>query len=286
MQIFITLLFLNYDDLLGDHKESDTNGDAIKLLHSRLKSHYCGLSRQKFSSNVVEKCLRVGSTDWQADIIEELMDRRNTSGTSVRQLLEDSYGNYVMQNALNVAAPSQASALVGLIKPQLNALRKSIRKKWERLIVQKMKFIAGEPLPSTTAPPKQQHSWNNQGKQRNNYQRGGRNRQNQGQNRRNANKKNSNGNAVNYIQQVYPDPYNSTVPGTMQPLHDAMIRSQPAQIITPSQFHPSSQMHPNMQGSMMTHYPQATTYVQQIGYPQPGQVFLDPHMSSHVTPSY
>jgi len=270
----------------GDHKESDTNGDAIKLLHSRLKSHYCGLSRQKFSSNVVEKCLRVGSTDWQADIIEELMDRRNTSGTSVRQLLEDSYGNYVMQNALNVAAPSQASALVGLIKPQLNALRKSIRKKWERLIVQKMKFIAGEPLPSTTAPPKQQHSWNNQGKQRNNYQRGGRNRQNQGQNRRNANKKNSNGNAVNYIQQVYPDPYNSTVPGTMQPLHDAMIRSQPAQIITPSQFHPSSQMHPNMQGSMMTHYPQATTYVQQIGYPQPGQVFLDPHMSSHVTPSY
>ncbi len=91
-------------------------------LHLRLKGNYAALSRQKFSSNVVEKCLRVGDSNWRAGIVSELMADDNT----VAMLLQDSYGNYVMQNALYVAESPQVQELVEMIRPRLQLLRKNI----------------------------------------------------------------------------------------------------------------------------------------------------------------
>jgi hypothetical protein len=53
---------------------------------------------QKFSSNVVEKCLKLGGEDSKANIIREL-----TSSTRLSQLLQDPFANYVVQSALTVA---------------------------------------------------------------------------------------------------------------------------------------------------------------------------------------
>jgi hypothetical protein len=57
--------------------------------------------RQKFSSNVVERCLKLSSTHWRAIIIREL-----TAQDSVAELLKDRYGNYVLQTCLSVVSPS------------------------------------------------------------------------------------------------------------------------------------------------------------------------------------
>merc|ERR1712137_241033 len=80
--------------------------------------HIASLSTQKFSSNVIEKCLEVATLSVESLIIEEIMQQANLS-----QLLQDPYGNYVIQTALNVASQKQFRGFVEEIKPLLPALR-------------------------------------------------------------------------------------------------------------------------------------------------------------------
>jgi hypothetical protein len=70
----------------------------------KMEGKYMRLSKQKFSSNVVEKCLKQSSTHWRSIIIREL-----TAQPSVSELLRDRYGNYVLQTALSVATPQQVT---------------------------------------------------------------------------------------------------------------------------------------------------------------------------------
>ena len=49
----------------------------------------CALSVQKFSSNVIEKCIRVAEHNTRKMLIEELLNR-----TRLEKLLRDSFGNY------------------------------------------------------------------------------------------------------------------------------------------------------------------------------------------------
>ncbi|KAL5982174.1 putative pumilio 10, partial [Asimina triloba] len=57
--------------------------------------NYVHLSTQKFSSNVVEKCLKVFGEDSRSRIIHELL-----STSRFEQLLQDPFANYVIQSAL------------------------------------------------------------------------------------------------------------------------------------------------------------------------------------------
>lgn len=62
----------------------------------------CALSVQKFSSNVIEKCIRVAEHNTRKGLIEELLNR-----SRLEKLLRDSFGNYCVQTALEYAEPSQ-----------------------------------------------------------------------------------------------------------------------------------------------------------------------------------
>jgi hypothetical protein len=62
----------------------------------------CALSVQKFSSNVIEKCIRVAEHNTRKLLIEELLNR-----SRLEKLLRDSFGNYCVQTALDYAEPSQ-----------------------------------------------------------------------------------------------------------------------------------------------------------------------------------
>lgn len=115
----------------------DTDPEAVRVcsainwdIHRSLQGHYPWLSRQKFSSNVVEKCLRTPDLKLRSSIIEEL-----TKENTISQLLQCSFGNYVMQHVLEVASPAQAAQVISRIQPDLRLLRKNIRKKWERLLL-------------------------------------------------------------------------------------------------------------------------------------------------------
>jgi hypothetical protein len=78
----------------------------------------CLLSVQKFSSNVMEKCIRVSEPSVRKQLIEELLNR-----TRLEKLLRDSFANYVVQTSLDYADPLQRMQLVECIRPILPMIR-------------------------------------------------------------------------------------------------------------------------------------------------------------------
>lgn len=76
------------------------------------------LSRHKFSSNVIEKCLRCAQGISKDMIVEEMLATQE-----IERLLRDSYGNYVVQTALDHATPHMKFRLVESIRPILPQIR-------------------------------------------------------------------------------------------------------------------------------------------------------------------
>lgn len=74
------------------------------------------LAIQKFSSNVMEKCL-----ERCTDSVKELYMQELSDPERVRELMMDPFGNYVVQRALSVATHSQAIRLVEAMRPHLVA---------------------------------------------------------------------------------------------------------------------------------------------------------------------
>lgn len=87
-----------------------------------LVGHFKGrvgqLSRQKFSSNVIEKCLRCAQEPSKDMMIEEMLQP-----SELDRLLRDSFANYVIQTALDYANPSMKTRLIEAIRPYLPAIR-------------------------------------------------------------------------------------------------------------------------------------------------------------------
>jgi hypothetical protein len=72
------------------------------------------LAIQKFSSNVMEKCLERCTDRVKECYLEELSDPER-----IRELMMDPFGNYVVQRALSVATHAQAVRLVEAMRPHL-----------------------------------------------------------------------------------------------------------------------------------------------------------------------
>jgi hypothetical protein len=92
------------------------NAGVINNMFGRLNV----LSRQKFSSNVVEKCLQLCNVEDKNRMIVELADSRGLG-----ELLRDVYGNYVVQSALSIAPEPQLSYFLSAVRPLLPSLRAS-----------------------------------------------------------------------------------------------------------------------------------------------------------------
>jgi hypothetical protein len=84
----------------------------------RFIGNVCILSVQKFSSNVIEKCIRVAMPDTRIYLVEEMLNKEKLD-----KLLKDSYANYVVQTALDFADPVQRVKLVDCIRPLLVSIR-------------------------------------------------------------------------------------------------------------------------------------------------------------------
>ncbi|XP_027357746.1 putative pumilio homolog 8, chloroplastic [Abrus precatorius] len=90
--------------------EMETPNASSKLL-GQFKGNYVNMSTQKFSSHVVEKCLKhIG--DSRSRIVRELL-----SAPHFEQLLQDPYANYVIQSALTVTKGSLHASLVEAVRP-------------------------------------------------------------------------------------------------------------------------------------------------------------------------
>jgi len=92
---------------------------ASKAIVNQLKGHYASLSKQKFSSNVIEKFLAMPDPESFECIVREI-----AAPNSILELLQDGFGNYVIQKALGVHHPV-INHLVEQIRPHLQAIRSS-----------------------------------------------------------------------------------------------------------------------------------------------------------------
>ncbi|KAK9128439.1 hypothetical protein Syun_017236 [Stephania yunnanensis] len=84
---------------------------------NKMDGNYGHLSMQKYSSNVVEKCMKHAGDEQLPHIIQELLS------THLDEISQDPFGNYVIQAALNHSKGALRSALVEAIKPYVPALR-------------------------------------------------------------------------------------------------------------------------------------------------------------------
>lgn len=75
--------------------------DFTTHLVRELQGNFASLSRNKYASNVVEKCLKASGKDISSVIVMELITSPNPS-----MLLVDPYANFVIQSALTVSTVS------------------------------------------------------------------------------------------------------------------------------------------------------------------------------------
>ncbi|KAH8820489.1 armadillo-type protein [Xylogone sp. PMI_703] len=87
-------------------------------LVAMFQGRICQLSKQKFSSNVIEKCLRCAQDPSKDMIVEEMLQPRELDS-----LLRDSFANYVIQTALDYANAPMKARLIEAIRPHLPAIR-------------------------------------------------------------------------------------------------------------------------------------------------------------------
>ncbi|XP_010536828.1 PREDICTED: pumilio homolog 12 [Tarenaya hassleriana] len=91
---------------------------AVLEILEQLEGNYTDLSMQKCSSNVVEKCLKQADDEHRAHIIREFINDGRLD-----QVMQDPYGNYVIQAALKQSRGALHAILVDAIKPHIPCLR-------------------------------------------------------------------------------------------------------------------------------------------------------------------
>lgn len=86
---------------------------SVGLILQHIREHVIALALHKFGSNVIEKSLRIPKlTD---EVIQVLLQKQSKFAV----LLNDAYGNYVLQTSLDVASRSDLAALAAALQPLL-----------------------------------------------------------------------------------------------------------------------------------------------------------------------
>lgn len=87
--------------------------ESITLILNHIRANVISLSLHKFGSNVIEKSLRIKTlTDEVIDVLLKNSDKFN-------MLLNDAFGNYVLQTSLDVANASDLAKLAESLQPLL-----------------------------------------------------------------------------------------------------------------------------------------------------------------------
>jgi hypothetical protein len=96
-------------------------GDLTRGIAQALQGSFAELSLQKFSSNVIEKCLQSGDS-----VVITIIAQEITAAKSLGQLLHDPFANYVVQTLLTVGSDEEASNLLEKLHPHLKSLRSTL----------------------------------------------------------------------------------------------------------------------------------------------------------------
>ncbi|KAJ3178001.1 mRNA binding protein puf3 [Irineochytrium annulatum] len=94
------------------------------LITSKVRGQVLQMSKHKFASNVVEKCVAYGSKKDRQLLIEEVIATRPDGTSPLIAMMKDQFANYVVQKMLDVVDGDQRELLLQKIKPHLQSLKK------------------------------------------------------------------------------------------------------------------------------------------------------------------
>lgn len=117
----------------------------------KFRGRIAQLSRHKFSSNVIEKCLRCASDQSKDLIVEELL-----APGEMERLIRDSYANYVVQTALEHATTHMKKQMVEAIRPILPSVRQTPYGRKIQAKVTAYDSAGGRPAPQMTGADQNQ----------------------------------------------------------------------------------------------------------------------------------
>lgn len=117
----------------------------IEPLCQHFQGNVVFLSKQKFSSNVIEKCIRVASDESRRCLVQEIIPP-----SELEKLLRDSFANYVVQTAFDYAEEDQRLALANNLRPILPSIRHT---PYGRRLQSKLQEFDGRFVPGTMPAP-------------------------------------------------------------------------------------------------------------------------------------
>ncbi|KAI9893724.1 MAG: hypothetical protein M1814_005940 [Vezdaea aestivalis] len=94
------------------------DAEFVEPMIERFRHHIVVFSKHKFSSNVIEKCIRVGQDSTKRWIIEEMM-----IPGELENMARDQYANYVVQTAMDRVEEDLEKVLFGRIRAILPSIR-------------------------------------------------------------------------------------------------------------------------------------------------------------------
>ncbi|KAM0454746.1 hypothetical protein ACHAPV_005498 [Trichoderma viride] len=121
-QILITDQYGNY---VAQHVIQNGELEDRELIIQLVMGQLLTLSKHKFASNVVEKCIEFGTAAQRTTIREQLTTAGPDGNNPLQQMMRDQFGNYVIQKMLGQLQGEERDALVEEIKPQFYNLKKS-----------------------------------------------------------------------------------------------------------------------------------------------------------------
>ncbi|KAJ3097087.1 mRNA binding protein puf3, partial [Physocladia obscura] len=117
------------------------------LITSKVRGQVLQMSKHKFASNVVEKCVAYGSKQDRQMLIEEVIAVRSdgfTESSALVAMMKDQFANYVVQKMLDVVDGDQKEILIQKIRPHLQSLKKYTYGKHLITKVERMLQMSGQ----------------------------------------------------------------------------------------------------------------------------------------------
>ncbi|KAF1938839.1 ARM repeat-containing protein [Clathrospora elynae] len=129
--------------------------DQAKIV-ALIKAQFIMFSKHKFASNVVERCLICSSDEQRRELVSVVLAKNERGDSNVMNLLRDGYGNYVIQQLLEILGREDYDSFVAALKPELEKAKKLISGK-QCVSVEKKMYrydrIDSPTMPRDDAPP-------------------------------------------------------------------------------------------------------------------------------------
>lgn len=120
----INLIQDQYGNYVIQHVLEHGKQEDKSLVIGKILGQVLTLSKHKFASNVIEKCVTFGTKEERQMMVNEVVQMKPDGTSALISMMKDQFANYVVQKMLDVIEKDQRDYLISKIKPHLQTLKK------------------------------------------------------------------------------------------------------------------------------------------------------------------